>query len=58
MFTCDIYIFPKTNGNKNRQWTHLGVLKQWRFICLFDKSEMHQIVMAEHSRLVLLLGSV
>ena len=21
-FTCDNYIFPKTRGNKNMQWTH------------------------------------
>ena len=25
-FVCDIYIFPKTRGNKNKQWTHLGAL--------------------------------
>ena len=21
-FACDNYIFPKTRGNKNKQWTH------------------------------------
>ena len=21
-FACDNYIFPKTKGNKNKQWTH------------------------------------
>ena len=21
-FACDNYIFPKTMGNKNKQWTH------------------------------------
>ena len=21
-FACDKYIFPKTRGNKNKQWTH------------------------------------
>ena len=25
-FACDIYIFSKTRGNKNKQWTHLGAL--------------------------------
>ena len=26
-FACDNYIFPKTRGNKNKQWTHLPPLK-------------------------------
>ena len=26
-FTCDNYIFTKTIGNKNKQWTHYSVLK-------------------------------
>ena len=26
-FACDIYIFPKTRGNENKHWTHLGALK-------------------------------
>ena len=25
-FACDIYIFPKTRGNKNKHWNHLGAL--------------------------------
>ena len=33
-FAYDIYIFPKTKGNKNKLWAHLGTLKQiskgWR----------------------------
>ena len=31
-FACDICISPKTRGNKNKQWTHLGALQkllQW-----------------------------
>ena len=24
---CDNYIFPKTRGNKNKQWTHITPLK-------------------------------
>ena len=24
---CDNYIFPKTRGNKNKQWTHSTPLK-------------------------------
>ena len=27
-FACDVYIFPKTRGNKNKQWTHLCALKR------------------------------
>ena len=26
-FACDILIFPKTRGNKNKKWAHLGTLK-------------------------------
>ena len=26
-FACDNYIFPKTRGNKNKQWTHSTPLK-------------------------------
>ena len=25
-FACDNYIFPKTRGNKNKQWTHYSRL--------------------------------
>ena len=32
-FACDNYIFPKTRGNKNMQWTHsapfLTRYKEW-----------------------------
>ena len=27
-FACDIYIFPKRKGHTNKQWTHLGALKE------------------------------
>ena len=27
-FACNIYIFPKTRENKNKQWTHLGALRR------------------------------
>ena len=27
-FACDNYIFPKTRGNKNKQWTHSTPVKQ------------------------------
>ena len=27
-FACDIYIFPKTRGNKNKLWTHYSDLNQ------------------------------
>ena len=27
-FACDNYIFPKTGGNKNKQWTHLNPPKR------------------------------
>ena len=26
-FACDNYIFPKTRGNQNKQWTHSTSLK-------------------------------
>ena len=26
-FACDNYIFPKTRGNKNKQWTHSTLVK-------------------------------
>ena len=30
---CDINIFPKTRGNKNKQWTHLFALKKKEKYC-------------------------
>ena len=27
-FACDNYVFPKTRGNKNKQWTHSPLLKE------------------------------
>ena len=33
-FACDNYIFPKTRGNKNKQWTHSTPLKLSMFTCV------------------------
>ena len=30
-FACDNYIFPKTRGNKNKQWTHSTPLKYYGY---------------------------
>ena len=43
-FACDIYIFPKTRGNTNKQWTHLNVLEFIKNLIsfLFAKWDMIQ----------------
>ena len=37
-FACDNYIFPKTRGNKNKQWTHSTPHKVLKVPCLQIKS--------------------
>ena len=37
-FACDNYIFPKTRGNKNRQWTHSTPLNCTSMVITFIHS--------------------
>ena len=34
-FACDNYIFPKTSGKNNNQWTHSPPLTEaiWNYVC-------------------------
>ena len=46
-FACDNYIFPKTRGNKNKQWTHSTHLKPGN---LGHTSESHIVNLVRHSQ--------
>ena len=35
-FACDNYIFPKTRGNKNKQWTHSTPVNE----CVFNEKKI------------------
>ena len=38
-FACDNYVFPKTRGNKNKQWTHSTPLKGSRCYTYIPNSD-------------------
>ena len=38
-------LFPKTTGNKNKQWTHLGALKNLKLFSIRVKDLFQPIVL-------------